>query len=197
MGGLARYLQHNGYEVLNLGYPSTKFPIEQLIDVVHSQIEARTRGRDGTIHFVGYSMGGLLIRAYIAKYKPHNVGRVVMLGTPNQGSEVADFLKRSTLYRWLYGAAGQQLITDQAEFVHLFGQISYELGVIAGNRPIDPISSRIINKPNDGKVSIESTKVEGMSDHIVIRASHTFFPNNRVAWRQTVAFLRGGRFERR
>jgi pimeloyl-ACP methyl ester carboxylesterase len=196
MGRLARFLERNGFAVLNLGYPSTKYPIEMLVDIVHPRIENFTESITGQLHFVSYSMGGLLMRAYLCKYRPSHLGRVVMIGTPNKGSEVADFLKSMKLYRWLYGPAGQQLITDQAAFAHCLGKVDYELGVIAGNRPIDPISSRIIGKPNDGKVSIDSTMLEGMKDHIVIPSSHTFFPSNKATWHQVLLFFRNGEFSR-
>lgn len=195
MASMARFLEHNGYAVLNLAYPSTKHPLEELADIIHPHIDAFTQSISEKLHFVGYSMGGLLIRAYLCKYKPRHLGRVVMLGTPNRGSEVADFMKDKKLYRWLYGAAGQQLVTNQNDFVYSLGQVDYELGVIAGNRSIDPVSSYIIGKPNDGKVSIDSTKIQGMCDHIVVPATHTFFPSNKAAQRQTLTFLQKGCFQ--
>jgi triacylglycerol esterase/lipase EstA (alpha/beta hydrolase family) len=193
MAGLARFLEQSGYRTLNLGYPSTKQPIEQLADTIHPRI-SEFAGNGGRLHFVGYSMGGLLARAYIHKYAPSQLGRVVMIGTPNQGSEVADFIRNWGLYKKLYGPAGQQLVTDQSAFRDIFGEVRYELGVIAGLRPIDPIGSRIIGKPNDGKVSVESTKLAAMKDHTLVACSHTFFPSNKTAWRQTLAFLNDGKF---
>jgi hypothetical protein len=70
------------------------------------------------------------------------------------------------------------------------------LGVIAGNRTWDPISSAMIQGPNDGKVSVESTKVPGLTDHIVISTSHTFIIYSREAWNQTLHFLKFGQFDR-
>lgn len=194
MRKLANYLEDNGYEVLNLGYPSTKHSIEVVADVIHPRIAAFAESIPDKVHFVGYSMGGLVIRAYLHRYKPQNLGRVVMIGTPNQGSEIADFLQNRKLYRMLYGPAGQQLITDQSSFAHHFGTVDYEVGVIAGNRPVDLISSRIIGKANDGKVSIDSTKLTGMKDHVIVRSSHTFFPSNRQMLQQTLAFLQHEKF---
>lgn len=194
MRKLANFLEKNGFDVLNLGYPSTKHPIESIANIIHPRIAAFAESIPGKVHFVGYSMGGLVIRAYLHRYKPQNLGRVVMIGTPNQGSEVADFLKNRKLYCTLYGPAGQQLITDQSGFAHHFGETDYEVGVIAGNRPVDLISSRIIGKANDGKVSIDSTKLTGMKDHVIVPSSHTFFPSNRQMIQQTVAFLKHGKF---
>jgi pimeloyl-ACP methyl ester carboxylesterase len=194
MRGLAGFLEKSGFRILNLDYPSTKHSIETLADVIQHDITQFASQISGQLHFVGYSMGGLLIRAYLNKYRPEKLSRVVMIGTPNQGSEVADFLQAIKLYRWLYGPAGQQLITKQDNFLRHFGKVDYELGIIAGNKPIDPISSCIIRKPNDGKVSIESTKLDGVKEHIILPCSHTFFPSNREMWAQVLHFLKTGLF---
>ena len=194
MKHLADALQTASYAVLNLDYPSTRYPLESLIEIIHPQIVSFAAGLSGQLHFVGFSMGGLLTRAYLSKYHPEKLGRVVMLGTPNKGSEVADFLQNRWLFRKLYGPAGQQLITNQQAFHHVWKAVDYELGIIAGNRTIDPISSWIIGQPNDGKVSIESTKLAEMKDHIVVPATHTFFPQNKEAQSQTLRFLQTGQF---
>jgi pimeloyl-ACP methyl ester carboxylesterase len=194
MQGLARFLGSEGYRTLNLGYPSRRQPIEALVAHIQPQIAAFAPSVSGKLHFVGHSMGGLLIRAYLHRFRPPNLGRVVMMGTPNQGSEVADFLKDWWTYKKLFGPAGQQLVTGLTTADTLFGAIDYELGVIAGNRSIDPISSLIIGDPNDGRVSIESTKVAGMADHIVVPVSHPFLPAKKEVHRLVLAFLRHGRF---
>lgn len=197
MAKLAGFLSGHGYRVVNVGYPSTKFSISDLIDIIRPEIDdAAKEAGEGRVHFVGYSMGGLLIRAFLRHYRPANLGRVVMVGTPNNGSQIADFLKNWPLYRKVYGPAGQQLITDQTEMTDLFGTVDYELGIIAGNRTIDPVSSLIIGVrvPNDGKVSVESTRLDGAAAHIVIPANHTFLPVNRTMRSQTLSFLKDGRF---
>ena len=194
MRGLEKYLKKGGYDTLNIGYKSTRFSLEEIVDLIHPKIKEFAEKHDGQLHFVGYSMGGLIVRAYIKKYRPKNLGRVVMLGTPNQGSEVADKVVDWAFYKWSYGPAGQQLVTDQSKFSHLFGGVDYEAGILAGDCPIDPISSWVIGKPNDGKVSIDSTKLEGMKDHAVLKVSHTMFPHNKNAWKHTLKFLKEGKF---
>lgn len=197
MEKLAGFLSGHGYRVVNVAYPSTKFSLEDLVGLIRPQIDdAATNAGEGRIHLLGYSMGGLVIRALLKDYRPANLGRVIMVGTPNNGSEVADFLKGWFLYRKLYGPAGQQLITDQRTMIGLFGAVDYELGIIAGNRTIDPVSSLIVGLgvPNDGKVSVDSTRLDGATAHIVLPANHTFFPVNKVMWRQALSFLKDGRF---
>lgn len=194
MQRMERFLQANGYRTLNVDYPSRKHTIEDIVEAIHPQLQEFNKTFSGTLHFVGYSMGGLVIRAYLHKYRPDNLGRVVMIGTPNKGSEVADFIRNIWLYRTFYGLAGQQLLTDQQTFSHVFGKVDYELGIIAGTSKLDPICSWIIKLPSDGKVSLESTKLEGMTDHIVIPAAHTFMPINKQIWHSALRFLQQGNF---
>jgi pimeloyl-ACP methyl ester carboxylesterase len=195
MQPLADSLEKEGYEVLNMDYPSTKYPLAELIDMTAKDIDSRITDKDRTVNFIGYSMGGLLVRGIIAKHTPEHLGRVILLGTPNHGSEVADLLKNNWFYKTLYGPAGQQLgLKESIELQSLFGEVDYELGIIAGNFTIDPFCSYFISGDNDGKVSVESTKLNGMKDHIVVSASHTFFPSNKDVQEQVLIFLRDGRF---
>lgn len=193
MKPLAHCLEQHGYEVLNIDYPSTKFSLEELIKITSSTLDEKILDKNRTVNFVGYSMGGLIARGIIAQHRPDHLGRVVLIATPNQGSEVADFLKNNFIYKKLYGPAGQQLTTD-SNHSKLFGPVDYELGIIAGNASLDPISSFLISGKDDGKVSVESTKLEGMQDHVTVCATHTFFPSNKIAQQQVLAFLKHGRF---
>lgn len=192
---IARNLSFKGYTVINITYASRKKRIEELVEDVAQEIGKTAVTADKKIHFIGYSMGGLVARAYIHKYRPQNMGRVVLLGTPNQGSEVADFLSNTVLFKIFFGPAGQELVTDQTKFKKMFGTVDYDLGVIAGDRSIDPISSfLIIPGKNDGKVSVARTKIDGMKDHIVVHATHTFMPLNGTVIRQVAYFLEQGKF---
>ncbi len=193
MESLAHNLEKEGFQVINLDYPSTSHNIEDLTDIIHKEISSRIISNK-KMHFVGYSMGGLMVRALIHKYEYSNLGKVVQLAPPNQGSEIADLLKNFWPYKKIYGPAGQQLITDQSSIKHLLGDVTYDLGVIAGDTAIDPICWSIIPGKNDGKVSIERTKLKGMKDHIVVSASHTFFPSNKEVQNQTIQFLKKGIF---
>lgn len=195
MQPLAEYLQQQGYDVINLDYPSTDKTLEELTGLLQQEINNKAKASK-PVHFVGFSMGGLLVRAIIHRHRPTNLGRVVLLATPNKGSEVADFWRDNWLFRTIYGAAGQQLGTDHGSRAELLGEVDYELGVVAGNSTIDPVSSAIIPGDDDGKVSIESTKLEGMKDHITVSASHLFFPANDTVHEQTAHFLKHGTFKR-
>lgn len=193
MRGLAWYLEDSGFRTEAITYPSTRYALEELAEIIHPKVEAAAKGCT-RVHFVGHSMGGLLIRAYLCAHRPAALGRVVMLGTPNNGSEVADFLQHMKPYQWLYGAAGQQLVTRQDAFAACLGQVDYELGIIAGDRSLSPVSSYIIGKANDGKVSVESTRLEGMAAHLVLSCPHTFLPSAGRVGAQVAHFLHHGRF---
>ena len=190
-------LEAAGFATLNIDYPSRRHALEALAEHIHPAVALFSAESEGQLHFVGHSMGGLLARVYISKYRPERLGRVVMLGTPNGGSEIADRLKNVALYRAWFGPAGAQLVTRRdAATSALFPPVDYPVGIIAGNRSIDPTSSLLLPKPHDGRVSVENTKLDGMADHTVIGASHPWLPGNRVAIAQTIAFLRDGRFSR-
>ena len=188
-------LERAGFATLNLDYASRRKPLEGLAEDIDPAIQHFVDRVDGSIHFVCHSMGGLLARVYIARHRPKHLGRVVMLGTPNSGSEIADRLKNIGVYRAFFGPAGQQLGTQRdAAIEALFPPVDYPVGIIAGNRSIYPIASRFLPRPHDGRVSIANTKLEGMADHVVVAASHPWLVRNSVAIAQTIAFLREGKF---
>lgn len=194
MRGLEKYLEKHGYATLNIGYPSRRHTLQDLATIVHPPIQEFAE-KWGKVHFVVHSMGGLIVRAYLKRYDVPNLGRIVMLGTPNSGSEVADFFRNHFWYKKFYGPAGQQLITDQSGFSDIFdGPVKGEIGIIAGIRRWDIICGKIIGQPNDGKVSITSSKLDGMKEHLIVSAGHSFMPLNRALWPQVLSFLKEGHF---
>ncbi len=188
-------LEGCGFATHNLDYASRRKALEALAEDIHPAIQRFSDSIDGSVHFVCHSMGGLLARVYIARHRPERLGRVAMLGTPNSGSEIADRLRHFTPYRAFFGPAGQQLGTQRDDAVNaLFPPVNYPVGIIAGNRSIDPVAGTMLPKPHDGRVSVENTKLDGMADHVVVAASHPWLVRNAVAIEQTIAFLRDGRF---
>jgi pimeloyl-ACP methyl ester carboxylesterase len=188
-------LERAGFATLNLDYASRRKALEALAEDIDPAIQGFADRIGGSIHFVCHSMGGLLARVYIARHRPKQLGRVVMLGTPNSGSEIADRLKHFGAYRAFFGPAGQQLGTQRDEAITaLFPPLDYPVGVVAGNRSIDPLAGTMLPKPHDGRVSVENTGIDGMADHIVVDTSHPWLVRNSVAVAQTIAFLQDGMF---
>ena len=190
-------LEHADFTTLNLDYPSRRKALEALAEDIHPAIQHFSDRIDGSIHFVCHSMGGLLARVYIARHRPKHLGRVVMLGTPNSGSEIADRLKNFAPYRAFFGPAGQQLGTQRDDAINaLLPPPDYPVGIVAGNRSIDPLAGSMLPKPHDGRVSVENTRIEGMADHVVVGTSHPWLMRNGRAIEQTITFVRDGSFRR-
>jgi len=193
MSKLAAALKDSGYSTVNYGYPSTRFPIEKLAEEAIGGALAQCPKAAKT-HFVTHSLGGILVRQYLKTHALDNLGRVVMLGPPNQGSQVVDKLANVPGFKLINGPACQQLGTGEMSVPRALGPAHYELGVIAGTRSINLILSTMLPSPNDGKVAVESTKLDGMADHIVLPVTHTFMMNNEKVIQQVIHFLKHGSF---
>jgi pimeloyl-ACP methyl ester carboxylesterase len=189
-------LTEAGFIVENVDYPSRTAGIAQLSDdAIGKALENPKLKACAKIHFVTHSLGGIMVRSYFKRHPFERLGRVVMLGPPNQGSEVVDTLGSWLAFRKLNGPAGGALGTGPDSTPNTLGPVAFELGVIAGDRSINWINSLMIAGEDDGKVSVERTKVVGMKEHLVVHATHPFLMKNNVVIENTIRFLRTGSFK--
>jgi pimeloyl-ACP methyl ester carboxylesterase len=196
MNPMQRALAEEGFETVNIDYPSRDYSVEELADIAIPKGVDACRAVDGVerIHFVTHSLGGILLRQYLSEAEIAGLGRVVMLGPPNQGSAAVDELRDWPGFDWLNGPAGLQLGKGEESVPLRLGAATFELGVIAGNRSIDPITSAVLENPDDGRVSVADTKLAGMTDFVEVAHSHAFMMRMREPIRLTIHFLRNGTF---
>ena len=195
MAGMERALQKKGFMTMNVGYPSRKYPVNRLVETAVTRAVAECRKKTtGKIHFVTHSLGGILVRHYLASYSLARLGKVVMLAPPNHGSEIVDRLGGTWWFRIFNGPAGCSLGTGPDSVPATLGPADFPLGILSGDRSLDPLLSRMVPKPNDGKVSLASAALEGMRDFKAVPYGHTFVMNQRKVIRLTVCFLRNGSF---
>ncbi len=197
MNKMERELDDAGFLTANIDYPSREYKIEELADMAipAGLRECREHSDVEKIHFVTHSLGGILVRQYLSSNEIPELGRVVMLGPPNQGSIAADDMGGVPGFEWLNGPAGRQLGKGDDSIPLKLGPADFEVGIIAGNRTIDPITSAVLDNPDDGRVSVEDTKLEGMADFVVVEHSHAFMMRMRTPIELTIHFLQNGNFE--
>ena len=195
MKKLERALIDRGYATINVSYASTRDTIENLaVEAIGPAIASCHAGT--TIHFVTHSLGGILVRQYLRDHDIPNLGRVVMLGPPNKGSEVVDRLRDFPGFHFFHGDAGLELGTGETSVPNLLGRADFDLGVIAGTRSINLFLSSMIPGPDDGKVSVENTRLDGMRDHLEMEVTHPFMMRNDRVIDQVIHFLDNGEFSR-
>lgn len=195
MRPMAEALQEAGLTTANVDYPSQSGNIEHIapLAVGTGLSECRKTGAK-RIHFVTHSIGGILLRYQNKQLPIADLGRVVMLAPPNRGSEIVDKTRDWPGFEMLSGDAGAQLGTDESSMPAQLGPVDFELGVIAGTRTINPLMSALLPNPDDGKVSVASTQVDGMDDFLVVGNSHRYITRSDVVFRNTVSFLKDGHF---
>lgn len=195
MQKLARALIKENFTTINRRYPSRAHPIEILAEETIPPALAQCPAEE-EVNFVTHSLGGILLRQYLSRHEIPRLNRVVMLGPPNQGSEVVDKLGNFPGFHFINGEAGRQLGTGAASLPNRLGPADFDVGIIAGTRSINLILSRLIPGPDDGKVAVARTRLEGMHDHLEMAVTHPFMMRNERVIAQVVHYLKFGRFNR-
>lgn len=196
MQKMARTFSEAGYIAVNQEYDSRNHPIEELVTPVINDALTQCRAAQANrIHFATHSLGGILVRYYLSIFPIPELGRVVMLAPPNHGSEIIDIFGRIPGFYLVSGEPAAQLGTEgPASVPETLPPVDFELGVIAGYRSLSPIFSLALPERDDGKVTVESTKIEGMSDFIEMPHTHTFMMQRKPVIEQALHFIEHGRF---
>jgi len=183
---LAARLAREGFRCHRFGYRGKGRPI-----AANAGDLVRFARRVGAAHFVGHSLGGLVILQALNEHADVAAGNVVLLGTPARGSFSGRRLARHPIGRWMLGET--QPLWQDGETMRW--KRTERLGIIAGTLPMG--LGRALGRlpgPNDGVVCVDETAVEGMSERITLRVGHSaMLVSPRVAL-QTAVFLREGRF---
>jgi pimeloyl-ACP methyl ester carboxylesterase len=197
MRKLERHLKSLGYSTINLAYPSTTKSIETIAEThLAPAVQSCDAQSAGKIHFVGHSLGGIIVRQYLQRHSVPAGSRLVMLSSPNQGSELVDLLMQvPLLYQWVAGPAGQELGTGPDAVVSRLKPVGIEVGVIAGNRSVNLLFSAFMDGPDDSMVSVKSTMLPEMRDFLIVPNIHTFIMRDPLVMRQVAHFLKHGRFD--
>jgi pimeloyl-ACP methyl ester carboxylesterase len=192
MAGYRLPLEKAGFQVVPFDYPSTRVDLNASAEYLHSVIES-LEGIE-RIHIVAHSMGGVVARTYRAKHRDERLNRLVLVGSPQNGAEMADLArdKANIVFKTIFGPAGQQLITDQAGFLAKLPKPDVEFAVIAGGHPPDGINP-LIPGDDDGIVSVASTRLAGASDYLYVESMHLALNRNATAHAATVRFLKTGK----
>lgn len=190
---LQKSLVSAGFKVHNIGYPSLRYSPAELVDFLGQKLQECCKNST-RLHFVTHSLGGILVRAYLAEHQPANMGRVVMLAPPNQGSEIADRVKSSQFLSFILGPTVIQLGTGDGSLPRRLPAPWYDLGIIAGVDDFNPVGNFFVPEPSDGTVSVSNTRLEGMTDFVTVQKSHTFIMRSVDVNEYVIRFLCTGSF---
>jgi hypothetical protein len=196
MKRLEHHLSKRGYRVINATYRSRKVSVETLAEqFLGPLLRENIQDPEAKVNFVTHSLGGIIVRQYLSGHVLENAGRMVMMAPPNHGSEIIDRLRANPISRRFLGVASKELGTRVDDLPRRLGPVQFECGVIAGDRSQNPLFSAMLTGPNDGKVTVESAKLDGMTDFLVLHSGHTWLMWRERTLKQIDSFLAHGRFD--
>jgi pimeloyl-ACP methyl ester carboxylesterase len=189
-------LQHrlrteHGFEPSIFSYPSITGTMAEHVASLHSFVQTHKAER---LHFIGHSLGGIVILKMLETYDDIPPGRVVCLASPMQGSCAVDGFARWPFARAALGAA---ICDDVLSTKQRIWDGRRDVGIIAGSLSIG--IGRMFadfHEPSDGTLLVSETKLEGATDHIVMPVSHTGIVFSAEATTQVATFLKEGKFEK-
>ena len=188
MEPMAKFLHRQGFHTVNVPYPSFRKPMDEITQIVQEAINLH--GGNRKVHFVTHSLGGIVTRQLLEKIPTEQIGRVVMLAPPNQGSEIIDWLEHCKPLKATLGPAGKALATGKVNAPP--PPAHTDTAVIMGKKSSIPFFRAFLDSENDGIVSVNRGKIDGMNEFHVLDADHTFIASDPKTMDMTCAFLRDG-----
>jgi pimeloyl-ACP methyl ester carboxylesterase len=186
-------LVSHGFRVTGFDYTTKDGTIEEISDRLHERIK-KSRGK---INFVTHSLGAVIVRYYISKYKPENIGRVVMIAPPNNGSSYAATLSRIPIYKKIFGSSGMEIAGGKNCIVNRLPVPDFEFGIIAGGTGSETGWNPFLKGDNDGTVLVEETIIKGMADFILIKGQHSLLLLDKNVVSESIYFLKKGKFKKK
>lgn len=187
--------QETGRLVVPFDYPSTQCTIPENAQYLEQVINSLEGIQE--IDLIVHSMGGLVVRSWLAQQKKVDprIKRMVMLGVPNRGANMADRFRSNLLFKVIFGPAGQQLVTEaNSDFIANLPTPPFSFGVLAGGRNTLKGYNPLINGDNDGTVGVSSTRLPGATDFILLPVIHSFMMSDTASIEHTLRFLETGKF---
>ena len=167
--------------MINIHYPTRSDTVENLTEkYLKPELAEKCTDETKKINFVTHSIGGIMVRYFLSKNEPANLGKVVMLAPPNQGSKAADKWSKNKFMKAVMGPAMNEMTTKEDSLVNTLPSPWYEVGVIAGEY--------------DEKASVEKTRLKGMKDFLIVPTEHTYIMNNDEVIDAVIRFLKEGNF---
>jgi len=191
MQPLAARLERGGFRCHTFSYLGALRPMQ-----AHLERLARMARGIGPAHFVGHSLGGLLVMEALNRHPGIAAGRVVLLGTPARGCYAGRRIARFRLGRWIFGHSMEYWPERHADSVRSARWNRPEaLGIVAGSLPLG--LGRVFGRlpgVNDGAVCLEETTVEGMTERVVLPVGHSAMLISAKVAAQVAVFLSHGKF---
>jgi esterase/lipase len=195
MSKIAAFLSEHDYQVINITYPSIKQDITSITEKHIKPLIKPYFQKPNKVHFVGYSMGGVITRHIIESNKIENIGNVVLIASPIQGSDLSSIIIKNDFLRWVFGPAVRDIATQSSIIKSLNSKPHYPVGIITASKSHNPITSLFLLKgPNDGTVTLASTKIYNANDNVMIDANHNSILYLKETQIQILSFLKNKRF---
>jgi len=186
---MAKRLRAHGHDVEVFSYPTRSDSLDGHAGALHSFL---SKSKPDELHLVGHSMGGLVILNMLSRFDDLPPGRVVLMGTPVQGSGVVKRLEKLPGQKLMFGKARENLLQG---FQHT--PTEHETGMIRGTRALGlGLIAGKHGEPNDGSVTVSETELDGLKDSVELDVSHTEMLVSAEVVEQVEQFLFHGKFDK-